>query len=173
MRTTIKIVILVQVILMATAAVLIFYPTTVSPPQEVTEEDLHMASLDDKETASTLEEAIKYLDEKEIWNRDEMEGFKELAGLWDALNTYKFDKIREYDLSKSENFTKLLEVIKGKNNLDKTRCAEGDFDISIAHYIKSLTSTPKTLSNPTNAKATPEQKNPESRNTIRSRNVEG
>jgi hypothetical protein len=47
MRTTIKIVILVQVILMATAAVLIFYPTIVSPPQEVTVEDLHMASLDD------------------------------------------------------------------------------------------------------------------------------
>jgi tetratricopeptide (TPR) repeat protein len=126
-----------------------------------------------QENASTLEEAITYLDKTEKWNRDEMEGFEELAGLWDALNKYRFDKIREYDLSKSENFTKLLEVIKGKNNLDKTRCAEGDFDISIAHYIKSLTSTPKTLSNPTNAKATPEQKNPESRNTIRSRNVEG
>lgn len=134
--------------------------------QESTEEKQEKTS-----SESTLEEAIKYLDEKKTWNRDEMEGFKELAGLWDALNTYKFDKIREYDLSKSKNFTKLLEVIKDKNNLDKTRCEEGDFNIDIARYINSLTSAPKTPSNPTNGNANPEQNNTESNKAQRDPSV--
>lgn len=120
------------------------------------------------EPASTLEEAIKYLDEKKEWNKDEMEGFKELAGLWDALNTYKFDKIREYDsLSDSKNFSKLLEVIKDRNNGDGTWCNEESVVITINKYIDKFTQKKTTPSNPTNAKTTPEPNNPESNNTAK------
>jgi hypothetical protein len=135
--------------------------------QESTEEKQENTS----ETASTLEEAIKYLDEKKEWNKDEMEGFKELAGLWDALNTYKFDKIREYDLSKSENFSKLLEVIKDRNNGDGTWCNEESVVITINKYIDKFTQKKTTPSNPTNAKATPEQNNSGSNNIGRDQDV--
>jgi hypothetical protein len=173
MRTTIKIVVLVQVILMATAAVLIFYPTIVAPPQEVTVEHLHMASLDDKETASTLDEAIKYLDENEIWNRDEMEGFKELADRKGAVKGKRVKKSREYkDLMASEKLSKLIKDIEGKDNLDATLCnVEMDVFIMISNYMTNYSKIVAKKNGSKTSASTSTTPTEQTESTIISRNI--
>lgn len=58
------------------------------------------------------DEAIKYLDENRTWNRDKMEQFALLKGLYDDLNTYKIDNLKgtwRTKLASSKNFTEMID----------------------------------------------------------------
>jgi hypothetical protein len=136
--------------------------------QESTEEKQEKTS-----SESTLEEAIKYLDETEKWNRNEMEGFKELAGLWDALNTFKLDKVREYkDLMASEKFSKLIKDIKGKDNLDATLCnVENDVEITIAEYMTNYSKIVAKKNGSKTSASTSTTPTEQTESTIISRNI--
>lgn len=41
----------------------------------------------------TQNKAVEYLDNHEVWNKDEMETISDLKGFWDMLNNYNIDKI--------------------------------------------------------------------------------
>lgn len=57
--------------------------------------------------------AIDYLDKKEIWHRDTLEGFEETKGLFDALNTYDYQKLTELNtkLAVSCNYKNLMDTV--------------------------------------------------------------
>lgn len=98
------------------------------------------ASQNDDENKSEQKEdiayVIKYLDENNVWNRNKMEEFSQIKGLWDALNTCDFDKILELEhtLRDSKKFQKLISVIKENKNKSFTsnyNKSPNDFDITI------------------------------------------
>ena len=43
---------------------------------------------------ATIEQAIEYLDSHERWKKSEMESIPELRGLWDELNTFSLEKVK-------------------------------------------------------------------------------
>ncbi len=61
--------------------------------------------------------AIEYLDGTESWNRSEMDAIPELAGLWDAVNSYDYDAMASYFrlLQYSDNYMNILNCL--RNNL--------------------------------------------------------
>lgn len=98
------------------------------------------ASQNDDENKSEQKEdiayVIKYLDENNVWNRNNMEEFSQIKGLWDALNTRDFDKILKLEntLRDSKKFSKLISAIKENKNKTfppKFNDDPNDFDITI------------------------------------------
>lgn len=97
---------------------------------------------------SDLGEVIAYLDNNNVWNRDKMEEFSEIRGLWDALNTRDFSKILEFEntIGESMKFQKLISAV--KRNMSKSFSENynkpNDLNITIEHagnikgYIKAL-----------------------------------
>lgn len=94
---------------------------------------------------------LSYLDKHEVWEKNEMEGYEELKGLWDALNKGDFSKIEtfEFKLGSSAKFKEVLKVIKElqEKNMDKYKKPfknatynenPNDFKITINKYIKHI-----------------------------------
>lgn len=100
------------------------------------------------ETAGEIDEVIKYLDGTNVWNRNKMEDFSQIRGLWDALNTHDFDKILGLEdlLKESQRFQKLVQAVESNKNKTFTNDynTKNDFDITIESvpgnkgYIKAL-----------------------------------
>ena len=65
--------------------------------------------------------AIEYLDWNERWDKNEMDEIPELAGLWDAINSYDYDAVASYFrlLQLSDNYMDLLKTM--RENLDFVR----------------------------------------------------
>ena len=107
---------------------------------------------DDSMNASVeIKSVISYLDSHEKWNRTEMENFKVIQGLWDALNERRFDDIlnheHEKELEGSYKFRELVEAIKDnkhKSFAQNFNKEASDYDITIGSkdtprsYIKKL-----------------------------------
>lgn len=100
-----------------------------------------------KDTEVEIGSVIEYLDSHSKWNRAEMEKFKDIQGLWDALNERRFDDILKYkqQLHESTTFNKLVEAIeenKHKTFLGSFNSKPDDYDITIGSkekgYIKKL-----------------------------------
>ena len=94
-------------------------------------------------------EVIAYLDNNNVWNREKMEGFSQIKGLWDALNTHDFNKVLGFEntLKDSKRFKKLVQAVKKNKNKNFTtnyNPTSDDFDITIEPegnnkgYIKAL-----------------------------------
>ena len=92
----------------------------------------------------SLEAAIRYLDSHDRWNRDSMERYDDLSGLFDAMNGFRFSSvITDYsDLTASKKFAKLVQVaskkisrgwIPKRGKPDSTQI--GDNEISYTYYI--------------------------------------
>lgn len=62
---------------------------------------------------SSLELAINYLEDNDVWKKSEMEDIQELKGLWDELNQFELEKVlsRKERLSKSKRFVRLTDKI--------------------------------------------------------------
>lgn len=58
----------------------------------------------------SLEDAIKYLDGNDTWNKESMEMYQDLQGLFEAMNTYNFDEVKNIAV-KLDN-SKKLDAIK-------------------------------------------------------------
>lgn len=95
------------------------------------------------------DEVIAYLDNNNVWNREKMEGFSQIKGLWDALNTHDFDKVLGFEntLKDSKRFKKLVQAVKKNKNKNFTTNYNptlDDYDITIEPegnnkgYIKAL-----------------------------------
>lgn len=95
------------------------------------------------------DEVIAYLDNNNVWNREKMEGFSQIKGLWDALNTHDFNKVLGFEntLKDSKRFKKLVQAVKKNKNKNFTtnyNPTSDDFDITIEPagnnkgYIKAL-----------------------------------
>lgn len=92
--------------------------------------------------------AIEYLNKNTIWKKDSLERYNCLKGLWDAMNTYDFKKIRNYKIFGESVVLCLDSIILisdscQNNNLkyDETyNDNPNDFDITISKYIEKLKS---------------------------------
>ena len=63
----------------------------------------------------TLEDALKYLDEKEVWIKSEMEQYPDLQGLFEDMNTFNLSRLLnewQSKLSSSKRFKKVCESAK-------------------------------------------------------------
>ena len=108
---------------------------------------------DDFVDYASLSAAIAYLDGNQNWNRDEMENYAYLMGLFDDMNTFNFDKILgnwNEELKDSKKFKDVADYAlvikqKGKNPAigkhNPTYCPNGDFIINRQNYINHLYNT--------------------------------
>ena len=105
-------------------------------------EDSVIANVEDDNYS--LEAAILYLDSHETWNRDSMERYDDLKGLFDAMNDFRLSTvITDYSgLTASKKFAKLVQVaskkisrgwIQKRGKPDSTQI--GDNEISYTYYI--------------------------------------
>lgn len=87
------------------------------------------------EQENDVAKVIVYLDNNNVWNREKMEGFSQIKGLWDAINTHDFGKILELEntLKDSKRFKNLISAIKDNKNKKITTNynKDNDFDITI------------------------------------------
>jgi len=99
---------------------------------------------------NSLSEAIKYLDENDVWSKSEMEKYYELKGLFDDMNAFDFSKILNYwrqKLNTSQGFSKVcISAEKTYNNKwnpkqdihNPTYNKPGDERINLTNYINWL-----------------------------------
>ena len=81
---------------------------------------------------------VEYLATHNRWNRDEMEKFPALQGLWDAVNTYQLDDIKRYNDYLAS--TPLITIVEGLERSPKTGyyASRNDHVITLSTYIKRL-----------------------------------
>ena len=129
--------VLVAILLMPRKVVTVDDPT----PAPVLEDSV-IADVEDDNYS--LEAAIRYLDSHDRWNRDSMERYDDLSGLFDAMNGFRFSSvITDYSgLTASKKFAKLVQVaskkisrgwIPKRGKPDSTQI--GDNEISYTYYI--------------------------------------
>lgn len=70
-----------------------------------------------------FEAAIAYLDNNKTWHRDSLENFDETKGLFDALNTYDYDKLIDLNagLGSSTSYNTLIETVDSCKKFMKTK----------------------------------------------------
>lgn len=98
----------------------------------------------------SLENAIKYLDENDVWSKSEMEKYPDLNGLYDDMNNFELIKLLSEwaeKLSRSDKFHAVCEA--AQNNVNNSwnpkqgKCnptynQPGDPKIKISNYINWL-----------------------------------
>ena len=89
-------------------------------------------------TKPQIAQGVEYLASHNRWNRDEMEHIPALVGLWDKVNTYSLDEIRQYN--DILNSTPLTAVVEGLEHKPKQGfyAAKTDHVITLSTYIKRL-----------------------------------
>ncbi len=96
-------------------------------------------------TVTDYKAAVAYLDGNKKWTRAGMAETPGLEGLFDDLNTYNFERLKDYWaplLSSSRNFTAVIEAVKGSKSKRNPRTgahnpnynAEGDDSINWLSY---------------------------------------
>lgn len=97
-----------------------------------------------------IKEAAKYLDSNLRWVKSEMEEIEGLQGVWDALNSYEYDmlKNREELRNASKNFKSIIDLFNGldANSLSElkehTYCTGQDVTITYNKYLGKLNNPP-------------------------------
>ncbi len=89
-------------------------------------------------TKKEIAAGVEYLAKHNRWNRDEMEKFPALQGLWDAVNTYNLEEIKRYNDYLSS--TPLITIVEGLEKSPKHGyyAARNDHVITLSTYIKRL-----------------------------------
>lgn len=99
-----------------------------------------------------LNAAIEYLEENDVWEKSAMEKHLPLKGLWDALNTYDFEKVlNEYaDLRESGKFGELIDLIEdNRGNFHRQNfTSAGDNTITLSKYKSAVTRSDSSASKP-------------------------
>ncbi len=99
-----------------------------------------------------LNAAIEYLEENDVWEKSAMEKHSPLKGLWDALNTYDFEKVlNEYaDLRESGKFGELIDLIEdNRGNFHRQNfTSAGDNTITLSKYKSAVTRSDSSASKP-------------------------
>ena len=108
--------------------------------------------------ASSLDKAISYLDANEAWEREKLNQYPDLKGLFEELNTYDFDKLknRGKKLQKSSQYQELIKAI-DRNKTKKFQGkynGEGDNVITVSSYIDRLNKDTKPSANAGTSKGT-------------------
>lgn len=128
----------------------------IPPWQEIKNSAVNVEAQDDVQNEETDDKktiAPPYLDNTTTWNKDSLEIYEETMGLFNALNTFDFSKIKEYEgkLGNSKNFMKIVDKIKetenmgfdpniGKEAHGGKYNSESDKLIDIDNYIKWISS---------------------------------
>ncbi len=90
--------------------------------------------------------AVEYLDNKEVWNKNDMEAISDLKGFWDMLNQFDIDKIKSLEwhnkLMDSKNYKEIVKAYGDKKSSDyknnKPRNNPQDLDITVKNYINEV-----------------------------------
>lgn len=92
-------------------------------------------------------EAVEYLDNNDVWNKDKMDQIAELKGFWDLVNDYDINKIKEQPwkdrLSESKTYNEIINTFGNKKTSDfRTNRPHNkrtdDYDINVKRYIKAI-----------------------------------
>jgi cell division protein FtsB len=85
-----------------------------------------------------VEDAKKFLESEKIWKRDLLEGYRELVGLWDALNEYNFEKVQE--IQSKINCKPLQDILEKAKNSDKKGPYNStkNYEITYDDYLKTI-----------------------------------
>ncbi len=98
----------------------------------------------------SLENAIKYLDENEVWSKPEMDKYPDLVGLYEDLNNFELSRLSHdwaNKLTSCQNYRQISSAAeKAYNNMwnpkqgncDPTYNPPGDEKIKISNYINWL-----------------------------------
>ncbi len=90
--------------------------------------------------SSSVEAAVRCLDNSWTWKRSEMEKYEKLKGLFDNLNSFKFSEVKKVaqgDLKGSDKLKKLVEKIGSLDDQDGEKFTSNG-DIKIGEYEKKL-----------------------------------
>jgi len=98
---------------------------------------------DTEQTNTVSTDALAYLDDNGVWNKNEMEEFDDLKGLYDDLNNYNFKSIKnnwEPKLETSRKFREIWEILKANEDKFSQKGTYGTNDgkISVENYKKKL-----------------------------------
>lgn len=93
--------------------------------------------------APGLEAAVAYLDQHEVWNRDSLNRYPDLKGLFEEMNNYNFEKIlsRQGRLANSGSFKELCTQIRANEAKTFTppyNTDSNDYRIKVAKYITAI-----------------------------------
>ena len=98
-------------------------------------------------SAPVTKEAIKYLESATSWDKDKLDKYPELAGLFDDMNNFRLQRIKDYwgpRLAKSKRFEKVAfhagEGLRKKIfKPEGTYCTkEGDHTITVQSYLNRI-----------------------------------
>lgn len=115
------------------------------------------ATQDEDDTLTDTQKALNYLQNNDTWHKDSLDRFDATHGLFDELNEFKIDKIKDKnDTLNNDKLAKIVEALEeipadsrpgthdGKYN------AKDDKQININNYINSInnTATPQSQTTP-------------------------
>lgn len=90
-------------------------PTEATTTGGTNEQESQVTEVNDSETATdtyTLEDALKYLDEKNVWTKSEMDQYPDLQGLFEDMNNFYLSRLLKAwstKLASSQRFKKVCE----------------------------------------------------------------
>lgn len=100
----------------------------------------------------SIEAAINYLNENTTWVKSDMEQYDKLKGIWDELNTYKYESIKSHsDLTKSKKYEEIIILYENLNNVNGLNTLgphyTDDESINLTKYTSKLKKAMKKRSN--------------------------
>lgn len=115
------------------------------------------APQDEGYTLTDTQKALNYLQNNDTWHKDSLDRFDATHGLFDELNEFKIDKIK--DKNDTLNNDKLAKIVEALKNIppdsrpgthDGKYNAKDDKQININNYINSInnTATPQSQTTP-------------------------
>lgn len=115
------------------------------------------ATQDEDDTLTDTQKALNYLQNNDTWHKDSLDRFDATHGLFDELNEFKIDKIK--DKNDTLNNDKLAKIVEALKNIppdsrpgthDGKYNAKDDKQININNYINSInnTATPQSQTTP-------------------------
>lgn len=122
----------------------------------------------------TQNEAVEYLDNHKVWNKDEMNQIVELNGFWDLVNHYDIDKIKkqpwEDRLSESKTYNEIINTFGNKKTSDfrtnrPYNKRTDDYDINVRRYINAIKNSGNSNTQPQTGSSTPTTEHPTTTNS--------
>lgn len=115
------------------------------------------ATQDEDDTLTDTQKALNYLQNNDTWHKDSLDRFDATHGLFDELNEFKIDKIKDKnDTLNNDKLAKIVEALEQipansrPGKYDGKYNAKDDKQININNYINSInnTATPQSQTTP-------------------------
>ena len=112
-----------------------------NPVNDVQEQEMDALLKEQDSIDTAIAIAIAYMEANDIWHKDSLERYDATKGLFDELNTFNFESLKNRNerLNKPSKLDKIVEKM-GKQNGKKTNSSNynnpDDFEITVSKYMK-------------------------------------